>query len=141
VNRRQFLYGVSAGTAALAGCNGSPQQPPQRVTVPSLSVVNHDPRPATVTVVLTDAAGDLHLWETVELDAWAEGGTVDVHEFERAWVEPRNYQLLVKWREQDETYSGRVADLSKGDECAPLVVKLRDGIQFSMPLSTCPDPE
>jgi len=144
MNRRQFLYGVSAGTAALAGCSSSRQESPQRVTVPSLSVVNHEPRPATVTVILTDASDDLHLWETIELDARTpetEGGTVDIHEFEPAWLEPRDYQLLVKWREENETYSNRVADLSKVEECAPLIIKLQDAIQLSMTIEACPDPE
>lgn len=79
-------------------------------------------------MILTDANDDLHLWETIELDARSEDGTVDVHKFDPAWVEPRNYQLLVEWREENETYSEQIADLSKVEECAPLIIRLQDGI-------------
>lgn len=144
MKRRRVLSGVGAGMALLAGCSGSKGNPTGQVTVPSLTVVNHEPRTVTVTVILTDASDEIHLWRTVELDARdseAEGGSVDVHEFAAEWVDPRDYQLLIKWREGNETYSGRVADLRTVDDCAPLIIKIADGIQFSVTIESCPTPE
>lgn len=141
MKRRQFLAGVSAGAVALAGCTSPGDESPRGVTIPSLSLVNHEPRPATVTVVLTDANDTLHLWQTVELARRRADGSVDDHEFDGTWREPRDYRLLLKWRERDETYSSRLADLRFVEECAPLTVRLDDGFQFSVGLQSCPDPE
>lgn len=144
MDRRGFLAGVTGGIALIAGCSSSEGGSTRRVTVPSLSLVNHEPRAVTVSVILTDPSDEVHLWKTVELDARAgesEGGTVDVHEFESTWLEPREYQLLLNWREADETRSAPVADLPMVDECAPLVVRIDDGFQFSVTIESCPDPE
>jgi hypothetical protein len=141
MKRRQFLSGVSVGAAALAGCNSPEGQSSRRVTIPSLSLVNHEPRPATVTVVLTDSNDALHLWQTVELTGRRADGTVDDYEFDADWLEPRDYQLLLRWQEVDETYSNRLANLRFVEDCAPLTITLDDSFQFSVSLDACPDTE
>lgn len=133
---------MSTGTAVLAGCSGPTQSSPQ-VTIPSLSIDNHETISVTVTVIITDAEGEIHLWETIELEARTSetGGIVDTHEFTDEWIEPRDYQLMVKWTEENQTYSRRLADSEFVEDCAHITLKIDEEIGMMLSDEPCPDSE
>lgn len=144
MNRRTFISSLAAGSMTLsAGCLGGERENPEELTVPALFSDNHETEPATVSVILTDSAETVHLWETVELDArTAEtGGSVDTHEFEQEWLKPRDYRLYAKWVEGDQTNSTRLGRLPLAEECVHVGIEIDDGVEFISVNRPCPGSE
>lgn len=96
-----------------------------------------------MTVIITDAEEEVHLWETIELEARTSetGGIVDSHEFADEWIEPRDYRIMVRWNAENKTYTDRIADLELVEECAHIILMIDDKIGMMLSSEPCPDSE